>query len=120
MTTCREYQGILHPYGYGFPAIGAQRYKPSGAKNGRRQVLLHRWVMAQALGRPLLPSEVVRHTCDNPPCFLLEHLRLGTQDDNVADMVERGRSNRGARHWNWRGGHSVNYRTGKNRRKPRR
>lgn len=117
MTACREYRGLLHPYGYGYPALGVQRYKPNGAKAGRRQVLLHRWVMEQALDRPLRSDEIVRHTCDNPPCFLFDHLVLGTQDDNVADMVERGRSNRGARHWNWKGGHSRNYRNGSNRRK---
>ena len=114
MEGCREYQGLRHNYGYGYPTIGEQRYKPNGAKNGRCQVLLHRWVMEQALGRKLRSNEVVRHICDNSPCFLLEHLRLGTKDDNAGDMVDHGRSNRGPKHWNWQGGHSVNYREGKN------
>lgn len=118
MTACKEYRGLYHNFGYGYPTIGRQRYKPSGAKNGREQVLLHRWVMEQALGRTLERHEIVRHTCDNPPCFLLEHLVLGTQYDNAGDMVERGRSNRGERHWNWKGGTSRNYRLGLNRRKP--
>lgn len=113
---CLEYQGNRHNFGYGYPTIGEQRYKRSGAKDGRFCVLLHRWVMEQFLGRKLETHEVVRHRCDNPPCFRLGHLQLGTKDDNAGDMVERGRSNRGERHWNWRGGISRNYQEGRNRR----
>lgn len=43
---------------------------------------------------------VVRHTCDNPPCVEPSHLILGTQADNVADAVERGRTCRGERRAN--------------------
>jgi hypothetical protein len=34
---------------------------------------------------------VVRHDCDNPPCVTPNHLQRGTQVDNVADAVSRGR-----------------------------
>lgn len=33
----------------------------------------------------------VRHTCDNPACCRPDHLVLGTQADNVQDMIDRGR-----------------------------
>ena len=35
---------------------------------------------------------VVRHKCDNPSCCNIEHLELGTQYDNVQDMIKRNRS----------------------------
>lgn len=36
-------------------------------------------------------GQVVRHTCDNPPCCNPRHLILGSQGDNCRDMHERKR-----------------------------
>lgn len=88
LSPCREYNGYRNKDGYGYPTLGERKTSP---QHGRKSVLLHRWVMEKALGRRLARAEVVRHRCDNPACFLLEHLELGTQADNLADMHRRGR-----------------------------
>jgi hypothetical protein len=41
---------------------------------------------------------VIRHTCDNRMCINPSHLIVGTQEDNVADRVLRGRSATGISH----------------------
>ena len=39
----------------------------------------------------LVKGKVVMHTCDNRLCVNPEHLVLGTQSDNIKDMVSKGR-----------------------------
>lgn len=56
----------------------------------------HRWALSQALGRTLAPDEFACHRCDNPACVNPAHLFVGTHDDNMSDMVAKGRSARGA------------------------
>jgi hypothetical protein len=47
-------------------------------------------VWEQANG-PIRAGRVVRHRCDNPPCFRLSHLTIGTVADNNRDAMERRR-----------------------------
>ena len=56
-----------------------------------KHVALHRAVFFDEHG---YYPEVVRHTCDNSRCINIDHLIGGTQADNMADMVSRGRAQR--------------------------
>lgn len=55
----------------------------------RTALLMHRAVFWDKFG--YLP-EVVMHACDNPRCINPAHLRGGTQQDNVEDMLLKGRT----------------------------
>lgn len=59
-----------------------------------KKYLVHR--LAYALANGLDPDKmigVVMHSCDNRLCVNPKHLSLGTQQDNVLDMVRKGRGN---------------------------
>lgn len=78
---CIEYTGYRDAFGYG--------------QSGRGYA--HRWAWEQAHG-PIPDGLCVLHSCDNPSCINIEHLRLGTHTDNMRDLVERGRASRGVLH----------------------
>ena len=55
-----------------------------------KQDRLHRVIYEIKYGK--IPNGlVIRHKCDNPYCCNIEHLEIGTRQDNVNDMIERGR-----------------------------
>lgn len=60
----------------------------------RRFAIVHRAVY-EAIYGPIPDGLVVCHRCDNPPCYRPDHLFLGTQADNVADKIAKGREARG-------------------------
>lgn len=55
------------------------------------EIYVHRLVACGMTGRMLVPDEVVRHSCDNPPCCNPAHLLVGDQSQNIRDCVDRGR-----------------------------
>lgn len=79
---CREWTGrCVDGYGIISVADDQNRWIPRAA---------HR--IAWALANPDQPlPQVVRHTCDNPPCVEPTHLLPGTPQDNAQDCSDRGR-----------------------------
>lgn len=57
-----------------------------------------RWIFLENNDQPLGDDEMVRHTCDNPPCVRPDHLIRGSALENAGDQVARGRTARGDRH----------------------
>lgn len=49
------------------------------------------YCFAKGIDMTLIEGSVVRHTCDNPRCINPKHLVIGTVQDNIDDMVSRGR-----------------------------
>ena len=92
VSGCWNWIGPTSCKGYGVIAgkINGKRYAPVG-----RQLLAHRaaWILYRGdiPDSDLAHGMVVMHKCDNPSCVNPDHLMLGTQADNVKDMVVKGR-----------------------------
>lgn len=75
---CWEWTGATDKDGYGVKTVKGKQYR------------VHRLAYAKATGED--PGNLmVRHSCDNPPCYRPSHLRLGTAQDNADDKVSRDR-----------------------------
>jgi hypothetical protein len=57
---------------------------------GRTSRLAHRVAYELARGK-ITGGRLLRHTCDNPACCEPTHLVPGSDADNVADCIARGR-----------------------------
>ena len=75
---CLEWTRWRNAEGYGFTSFRSHN-EPT-----------HR-LMFMATKGPIPEGGIIRHRCDNPPCMEPEHLLLGTEADNTADTIERGR-----------------------------
>lgn len=76
---CVEWKGAINDRGYG------------QVRRDGEVAYVHRiaWTMVNG---PIPDGLNVLHHCDNPPCYNVDHLFLGTQADNMIDMVTKGRA----------------------------
>jgi hypothetical protein len=63
----------------------------------RKQVHMRAHRFSYALEHGVLPSQMLLHSCDTPACCNPYHTREGTQAENIAEKVARGRHARGSR-----------------------
>jgi hypothetical protein len=79
---CLLWTGAIRDAGYGVIGAGGRGGKSLGA---------HR--VAWELHKGPIPDGLhCLHRCDNPRCVNVDHLFLGTNQDNIADRVRKGRS----------------------------
>lgn len=76
---CLEWSGLRNKQGYGLIRV-------DGFKTSTHRI---RWMCEHS---SIPKGMLICHTCDNPPCFELSHLFLGTYSDNALDMVRKGRN----------------------------
>jgi hypothetical protein len=79
--------------------IGPDGYGCFFLKEYGRSIHAHRALYHMLSGHKLTPSDHVCHTCDNRWCVRPDHLFLAEREDNMSDMVNKGRSTWGDKHW---------------------
>lgn len=58
-------------------------------------------------GRTIPAGHYLCHHCDNPKCVRPDHLFVGTPQDNVDDMIRKGRANYKKPQTHCKGGHQI-------------
>jgi hypothetical protein len=74
---------FLHPDRKNYPQV----YDPKF----RKESYAHRKAYELANNVTLSSTQYVCHACDNPRCINPAHLWVGTQADNIQDMIAKGR-----------------------------
>jgi YHS domain-containing protein len=75
---CWEWQGTITSWGYGQVKVNKQLWRA------------HRLIYVLVNG-PIPEDLFILHGCDNRRCCNPSHLRIGTHDENMIDMVSRSR-----------------------------
>ena len=80
-----------------WPFLGARDSDGYGTLSWRGKTHRATRLVWESLRGPIAAGLVVRHRCDVPSCCNPAHLLLGTNAENRADAVARGRTARGGR-----------------------
>ena len=94
ISECWEWLACVDTHGYG---QFDHRTNPAAVK-GWGGILAHRYAYFREHG-PIPSGLSVMHSCDNTACVNPGHLLLGSQLENIDDMIMKRRSTRGRR---WR------------------
>lgn len=106
---CWEWTGRISPFGYG-------QFSISAGESWQAHRLSYKIYKGEH------PKKLcVCHTCDNRKCVNPSHLWLGTRNDNIQDMIKKGRAtkaspeNNGGAKLNWNKVRKIRkmYKTGK-------
>lgn len=95
---CWEWTAARQPSGYGKMVVGSR------LDGSRRFPPSHRLAWELTHG-PIPQGLHVLHHCDNPPCCNPAHRFLGTDADNAADKVAKGRQATGVKTYGGRKTH---------------
>lgn len=90
ITGCWEWTGTLWANGYARTGI-----KYSKQTKGRAYRLTY-----ELFKEPIKEGMIICHKCDNIKCVNPDHLFQGTEQDNLTDMINKGRSLAGSKHPN--------------------
>lgn len=88
---CWPWLGAVDPNNYGLCFLGKTRDRAHRVAYALANGPIGRWSAKRSLS--------ICHECDNPICCNPKHLFEGTDADNVADMVAKGRIQRGEKHY---------------------
>lgn len=80
---CWKWSGVTDGAGYGMIHLDSNNKKC--IKVHRLSYELHNGILKKGM--------VIMHTCDNPVCVNPNHLKQGTQKDNMRDCSRKGRLN---------------------------